>query len=138
MQRNEKGDETPATDGVYLHATEDLAAEWSRRIALLTVTEPMFEPEGPAETDRRTRRIGRSEHDVVEPVPNRWVTVDVAARVLHTTPEALRKRFGRSSIRSRDGVQEAELDGVHARKFGATWKVRFSDAWCAMRTGRRP
>jgi len=42
---------------------------------------------------------------------------------------ALRKTLERRATRGPDGATEANLDGVRARKFGRTWRVRFSDAW---------
>ena len=52
-----------------------------------------------------------------------------AAAVLDETPEALRKKFERAQRRGPDGVTEAEVSGVLARKFGRRWKVRLGPAW---------
>ncbi len=58
-----------------------------------------------------------------------WLTLERAAAHLSLTVTALRKTLERRATRASDGVTEAKLDGVHARKFGRLWRVRFSSAW---------
>jgi hypothetical protein len=73
------------------------------------------------------------------PVPNhtgteraplsRWVSVEVGAEVLGMSAEALRKKLERNARVAPDGVVEAEIDGVRARKFGRLWRLTFSARW---------
>lgn len=58
-----------------------------------------------------------------------WLTVERAAAYLGMNAGALRKTLERRSTRGPDGVTEAIMDGVRARKFGRLWRVRFSEAW---------
>jgi hypothetical protein len=58
-----------------------------------------------------------------------WVSVDVAAHTLGMSSEALRKKLDRRSRPGPDGVVEADIDGVRARKFGRLWRVRFAARW---------
>jgi len=58
-----------------------------------------------------------------------WVTLEQAAAHLGMNAPALRKAFERRAVRATDGATEASVDGVRARKFGRTWRVRFSEAW---------
>jgi len=58
-----------------------------------------------------------------------WVSLERAALHLGMGAAALRKALERRAVRAADGVTEAELDGVHARKFGRLWRVRFSERW---------
>ncbi len=55
-----------------------------------------------------------------------WVSVEVAAQTLGTSSEALRKKLDRNSAVAPDGVVEASIDGVRARKSGRLWRVSFS------------
>jgi len=59
----------------------------------------------------------------------RWVSLERAAGHLGMTAAALRKSLERRAVRAADGATEAALDGVRARKFGRSWRVRFSEAW---------
>jgi hypothetical protein len=61
----------------------------------------------------------------------RWVSLDAAAHFLDLKPSALRRTLERRAVRAKDGSVEARLDGVHARRFGRLWRVRFSRAWLA-------
>jgi len=58
-----------------------------------------------------------------------WLPLERAAAHLSMNAAALRKALERRATRAADGATEASLDGVRARKFGRTWRVRFSDAW---------
>ncbi|TKC99864.1 hypothetical protein [Polyangium fumosum] len=58
-----------------------------------------------------------------------WVPIDRAAAHLGMNVGALRKTLERRAVRAADGVTEASVDGVRARKFGRIWRVRFSEAW---------
>lgn len=58
-----------------------------------------------------------------------WVSLSRAARFLDLSPDALRRRLERRAARVASGGVEAHIDGVRARKFGAVWRVTFSEAW---------
>jgi len=58
-----------------------------------------------------------------------WLPLERAAAHLSMNAAALRKALERRAMRAADGATEASLDGVRARKFGRTWRVRFSDGW---------
>jgi len=58
-----------------------------------------------------------------------WVPIERAAAHLGMNAGALRKTLERRAVRGADGVTEASVDGVRARKFGRIWRVRFSAAW---------
>ena len=64
--------------------------------------------------------------------PQPWLRPDHGSRaprrVFGITPEEAGEGE-RASQRSGDGVVEAELDGIKARKLGRLWKVRLSDGW---------
>lgn len=64
-------------------------------------------------------------------VPNAqpWLPLLTAAELLGESAESLRKKLERASTPSADGVVEARLDGVVARKQGRLWKLRLSDGW---------
>ena len=64
-----------------------------------------------------------------------WVSLERAAAHLGMGAPALRKALERRAIRAADGVTEAALDGVLARKFGRLWRVRFSERWGLPSTG---
>ncbi len=59
----------------------------------------------------------------------RWFALRDAAPMISLTAGALRKKFERNARRAADGGTEADIDGVHGRKFGNLWRVRFSEAW---------
>ncbi len=59
----------------------------------------------------------------------RWVSVQSAARFLDLKPGALRRALERRAVRGDDGDVEARFDGIHARKLGRLWRIRFSEAW---------
>lgn len=63
--------------------------------------------------------------------PTRWMSVREAAGVLAMHPDALRRALERKAVRAADGVVEAAMDGVRARKFGRLWRVSFSARWVA-------
>lgn len=58
-----------------------------------------------------------------------WVSVKTAAEFLDMSPEALRRALERHAVRAPDGVVEATIDGVLARKLGRSWRVSFSERW---------
>jgi len=58
-----------------------------------------------------------------------WLPLLTAAEHLGESADSLRKKLERASKRSVDGVVEAELDGITARKLGRLWKLRLSDGW---------
>jgi hypothetical protein len=70
-----------------------------------------------------------SVHSAGERIGARWVSLERAALHLGMTAAALRKSLERRAVRAADGATEATLDGVRARKFGRSWRVRFSEAW---------
>lgn len=70
-------------------------------------------------------------------VPARWMTVLAASEILDLSPEALRRTLERHATRAPDGVVEANVDGVRARKFGRLWRVQFSDRWSAEPRGAK-
>jgi len=45
------------------------------------------------------------------------------------SPGALRKLLERRAQPARDGVYEALVDGVRARKFTNRWRVSFGEPW---------
>ena len=57
-----------------------------------------------------------------------WISLLKAADHLAESPASLRKKLERAAV-LRDGMIEAELPGLRARKFGKLWKVRLSDGW---------
>lgn len=59
----------------------------------------------------------------------RWIPLRDAATALAVSQAALRKIFERRAELGSDGVLEATVDGVHARKFGGRWRVSFSEQW---------
>jgi hypothetical protein len=59
----------------------------------------------------------------------RWMSLPCAAEVLGMTPGALRKILERHARRGQDGVTEAQVSGVWARKLGRIWRVSLSSAW---------
>lgn len=60
----------------------------------------------------------------------RWFALRDAATVLGLSAEALRKKLERSNpCLGADGVLEARLDGVVARKFGGCWRVALGAGW---------
>jgi hypothetical protein len=58
-----------------------------------------------------------------------WLPLLKAAAHLGESPDSLRKKLERASKRSPDGVIEAVLDGITARKLGRLWKLRLADGW---------
>lgn len=58
-----------------------------------------------------------------------WCSLAVAAEALGMTPGALRKILERNARPGPDGVTEAQVSGVQARKLGRLWRVRLSAAW---------
>lgn len=63
------------------------------------------------------------------PAPLCWYALREAADILDVSPEALRKQFERHVQRAADGVIEARVDGIRARKFANRWRVSFGKAW---------
>lgn len=61
--------------------------------------------------------------------PRGWVCVRTAAEFLGTSPDALRRSIERHVFLGPDGVIEANIDGVRARKLGGRWRVKLGDAW---------
>jgi hypothetical protein len=61
--------------------------------------------------------------------PVQWCSLSVAAEVLGMTPGALRKILERNARPGPDGVTEAQVNGVQARKLGRLWRVRLSAVW---------
>jgi len=66
---------------------------------------------------------------VIPAAPARWISIQTAADLLGMTPGALRKVFERNARRAADGVTEADVNGVRARKLGRLWRVTMSAAW---------
>lgn len=58
-----------------------------------------------------------------------WMSIQRAAAFLGLGAAALRRSLERHATPGRDGVTEAHVDGVHARKLGRLWRVRLSAAW---------
>jgi hypothetical protein len=79
-----------------------------------------------------------------EAAPTRWTSIQSAADVLGMTSAALRKMLERNARRAEDGVTEALVSGVRARKLGRHWRVTLSAAWSESRlvasrgSGRSP
>jgi hypothetical protein len=63
------------------------------------------------------------------PTPLYWYALREAADILDVSPEALRRQFERRAQKAPDGVQEARVDDVRARKFRNRWRVSFGKAW---------
>ncbi|HET7539867.1 MAG TPA: hypothetical protein VFK05_08340 [Polyangiaceae bacterium] len=61
----------------------------------------------------------------------RWYALRDAAEILGLSPGALRKLLERRAQPARDGVYEAHVDGVRARKFSNRWRVSFGEPWKA-------
>lgn len=61
----------------------------------------------------------------------RWLGVPEAAAILGLAIVSLRRIIERSARRGTNGVLEAQVDGLHARKFGRLWRVRLDEAWTA-------
>lgn len=60
----------------------------------------------------------------------RWISLPSAtAAVPGMTPGALRKLLERNAHQGQDGVTEAEVNGVRARKLGRLRRVRLLAAW---------
>jgi hypothetical protein len=59
----------------------------------------------------------------------RWYKLNDSAERLATSVDALRRQFERRAHKAPDGVTEAVIDGVRARKFGKQWKVTFGERW---------
>lgn len=59
----------------------------------------------------------------------KWLVIHVAAEMLSLSTDALRKRLERNAFSARDGVTEAEFDGVRGRKLGGNWRVALSPRW---------
>ena len=58
-----------------------------------------------------------------------WYALRDAAQILGLSSDALRRRFERNAQRMPDGVTEATIDGVRARKFGNRWRISFGAGW---------
>ena len=63
--------------------------------------------------------------------PLRWYPLREAAQILGLSQDALRKQFERKQRLAADGVVEAVIDGVRARKFTNRWRVSFGEGWTA-------
>jgi NAD+--asparagine ADP-ribosyltransferase len=63
------------------------------------------------------------------PTPLYWYALREAADILDVSPEALRRKLERRVQHAADGVKEARVDGIRARKFGNHWRVSFGKAW---------
>lgn len=59
----------------------------------------------------------------------RWYALREAAEILGLSAGALRKLLERRAQPARDGVYEAHVDGVRARKFTNRWRISFGDPW---------
>lgn len=59
----------------------------------------------------------------------RWRSLETVAALLDETPDGLRKKIERRRKKGADGVAEAKLDGLRARKLGGRWKVMLSKDW---------
>jgi len=58
-----------------------------------------------------------------------WVSLPTAAEHLGESQTGLRKKLDRASKLGEDGVVEAHLEGLRARKFGKLWKIRLDRGW---------
>lgn len=63
------------------------------------------------------------------PPENPWISLAKAAQHLDESTPSLRKKLERAAVIAPDGVVEAELSGVRARKLGKMWKLRLSRRW---------
>jgi hypothetical protein len=55
--------------------------------------------------------------------------VDAAAHILGIPTVTLRRALERNARRGPDGIVQARIDGVTARKFGRLWRVALDPAW---------
>lgn len=58
-----------------------------------------------------------------------WISLARAAEILGEPEGALQKKLARASRRAPDGVVEASISGITARKLGRNWKVRLGARW---------
>ncbi len=58
-----------------------------------------------------------------------WTSTEHAARVLGLTVVTLRRALDRHARRGPDGVTEARVNGVRARKWGRQWRVALGEGW---------
>ncbi len=56
-----------------------------------------------------------------------WISLNQAAPHLGLSADALRKRLERNTRRNVDGRLEARVDGIWAKKWGTSWRVRLGD-----------
>jgi hypothetical protein len=61
--------------------------------------------------------------------PLHWLTLSDAATRLSLAPDTLRKQIERNVRRASDGVTEASIDGIRARKFQGRWRVVLGPNW---------
>jgi hypothetical protein len=61
--------------------------------------------------------------------PPRWLTLGDAATRLAMSPDTLRKQVERNVRKAPDGVVEASIDGIRARKFQGRWRVALGTRW---------
>lgn len=61
--------------------------------------------------------------------PVHWLTLGDAANRLALSPDTLRKQIERNVKRATDGVVEASIDGIRARKFRGRWRVALGPNW---------
>lgn len=54
-----------------------------------------------------------------------WFPVREAARILSTTPAALRRMLERRA----EGRPHTQFDGIRARKIANRWRVSFDEPW---------
>jgi hypothetical protein len=79
---------------------------------------------------RHARVTGRdAEADAQPTATASWMNVRTAALMLGFGAVSFRRLLDRHSRRAADGSIEVNVDGVHARKIGRTWRVRLSSAW---------
>ena len=60
-----------------------------------------------------------------------WMSVEQAATFLGLPTITLRRALERGARKLSDGGTVAQIDGVHARKFGRLWRVRLDVHWMA-------
>lgn len=59
-----------------------------------------------------------------------WMSLDVAAKTLGLSSEALKKRLQQAVKNAPDGsVESRPTPGIKARKLGRYWRVCLSEGW---------
>jgi hypothetical protein len=68
-------------------------------------------------------------HVPQQPLVGAWMSVEQAALMLGVPSVTLRRTLERNAHRGADGGVVVQVDGVHARKLGRTWRVWLDEGW---------